>query len=130
MKSKSLITLSLLALILFVSIPLSANAFTCPGSVAPGTTPSDFDDLACLLIYDIINPLTYVLMMIALLVFFWGIMKVIYAAGDAKKIEEGKKFILWSIIALFVMVSVWGILNFVYSDLFGGSGFGYTQLPE
>ena len=54
---------------------------------------------------------------IVLLVFFWGLAKFIFNAGDEKKIEEGKRIMVWGIIALFVMVSIWGIIRLIQGDL-------------
>ena len=50
---------------------------------------------------------------LGLLAFFWGLVKFIFAAGDEAAKDEGKRIMLWGIIALFVMVSVWGIVNFI-----------------
>ena len=52
---------------------------------------------------------------IGLLAFFWGLVKFIFAGEEAKK--EGQHLMIWGLVALFVMVSVWGILRFFYSDL-------------
>lgn len=54
---------------------------------------------------------------IALLAFFWGLVKYIFT--DAK--EKGTQLMLWGIVALFVMVSVWGLVKFV------GNAFGVSQ---
>ncbi len=58
---------------------------------------------------------------IALLLFFWGIAKFIRAAGDEKAIAEGRRFMFWSVIALFVMASLVGIISFLQDASFGGS---------
>ena len=52
---------------------------------------------------------------IALLVFFWGLVKFIFAGAEAK--DEGKTLMIWGIVALFVMVSVWGLVRFIGSAL-------------
>ena len=52
---------------------------------------------------------------VALLVFFWGLVKFIFAGPEAKK--EGQDLMIWGVVALFVMVSVWGLVNFVGSAL-------------
>lgn len=52
---------------------------------------------------------------LALVLFFWGLVQFIMKSGDAKLRDEGKKRMIWGIIALFVMVSIYGILNFVGS---------------
>lgn len=54
---------------------------------------------------------------LALLYFFWGLAKFILRAGDETAREEGKQIMMWGIIALFVMVSIWGIVEFIASDL-------------
>jgi uncharacterized membrane protein len=53
---------------------------------------------------------------IALLVFFWGLVKFIYASSAEGK-SEGKNFMLWGIIALFVMIAVWGLVYFIIEQL-------------
>ena len=54
----------------------------------------------------------------ATIVFFWGIVKYIGAAGDEDKIAEGRKFMMWGLIGLFVMVAVWGIVS-LFVTFFG-----------
>jgi hypothetical protein len=34
-------------------------------------------------------------------------------AGDAQARKEGTKLIFWSVIGIFIMVSVWGLVNIV-----------------
>jgi heme/copper-type cytochrome/quinol oxidase subunit 4 len=58
---------------------------------------------------------------LALLGFFWGLVKFIFAQGNEEGKTEGKKIMLWGIVALFVMVSVWGLVRFI------GNAFGVNQ---
>ncbi|PCI29648.1 hypothetical protein COB55_01755 [Candidatus Wolfebacteria bacterium] len=53
----------------------------------------------------------------ALLLFFWGIAKFILSAGSEEKQSEGKSIMLWGVIALFVMTSIWGIVRFLSQSL-------------
>lgn len=53
---------------------------------------------------------------LAVLVFLWGVLKYVIASDDAGK-EQGRSFMLWGIIALFVMVSVWGLVNILRETL-------------
>lgn len=63
---------------------------------------------------DLINPLIGILVGLALLAFFWGIAKFIFrVGGDEKAVAEGKRIMIWGLIALFVMISVWGIIKFM-----------------
>ena len=49
---------------------------------------------------------------IALIVFFWGMAKYIFQSGNKDNHEEGRNLMVWGIITLFVMASVWGIVYF------------------
>ncbi len=66
----------------------------------------------------IIVQLIPVMFGIALIFFFWGMVQFISQAGNDKTREEGKKKMLWGVIALFVMLSIYGILYFI-GDLIG-----------
>ena len=61
----------------------------------------------------IINPIIVLGFVVATIVFFWGIVKFIWKADSDTDREEGKQSILYGIIGLFIMVSVYGILRFV-----------------
>jgi hypothetical protein len=70
----------------------------------------------------LVNPLIAVLVGVALLVFFWGLVKFVFRlGGDGEKaVDDGKRVMKWGLIALFVMVSVWGIIEFFQDALLGG----------
>ena len=53
---------------------------------------------------------------LALIYFIWGLMKFILAA-DSEAREEGKKGMWLGIVALFVIVSIWGIVAFISRTL-------------
>src|SRR3989344_6581421 len=73
----------------------------------------------------LINPLIGVLVGAALLVFFWGLARFIFRlGGDEKAVEEGKRIMKWGLIALFVMVSVRGVIGFFQDALLPGGGGG------
>ncbi len=66
----------------------------------------------------LVSRLTLIAAGVALLVFLWGLAKFIFkSGGDEKSHEEGIAIMKWGIVALFVMVSVWGIVNFMQSTL-------------
>lgn len=54
----------------------------------------------------------------ALIAFLWGVLKYLFAGSDEKQREESKQFMLWGIIGLTVMVSVWGLVS-VLANVFG-----------
>jgi hypothetical protein len=71
------------------------------------------------------------IMAIALVIFMGGAVRYIWMAGQgsadyAKKLRD---FLIWSLIALFVMLSVWGIVYFIGATLGIGQG-GNAPLPQ
>lgn len=60
-------------------------------------------------ILDLLIPITFAL---ALIFFFYGLAQFIRSVSD-KTIAEGKSKMIWGIIALFVMISIWGIIGFI-----------------
>ena len=61
----------------------------------------------------LINIALPIVVAIALLGFFWGLVKFIFAQGSEEAKADAKKIMLWGLIALFVMVSVWGLVGFI-----------------
>ena len=59
------------------------------------------------------NPFVGIIIGLAVLYFLWGVAQFVLSAGDEKKVEEGRKTMLWGIIALFVMVAMWGLAGLV-----------------
>lgn len=66
---------------------------------------------------------------LALLGFFWGLAIFVFQNGSEVDAEKGKNIMKWGLIALFIMVSVWGIIGFFQRDLGIQSGGGIIQLP-
>lgn len=64
----------------------------------------------------------------AFLLFLWGIAKFIYAAGkgDETGVREGKKVLLWGVIALFILTAFLVIAAFLRNEF----GFDETQPPD
>ena len=66
---------------------------------------------------------------IGLLAFFWGLVKFIFAAGNEDAKKDGQRLMIWGLVALFVMVSVWGLVQFIGNALDIDQG-GSVDLPE
>ena len=80
----------------------------------------NFSDLINLFL-GLVGALIPVVAGMTLLVFFWGLAKfVARVGGDEKAVSDGKNLMIWGVVGLFVMVSIWGILGFL-SDQFGFS---------
>lgn len=61
----------------------------------------------------IIDFMIPMLLSLAILVFFWGLVKYIANASDEAAKESGKTLMIWGMVAIFVMVAFWGIIGFV-----------------
>ncbi len=59
-----------------------------------------------------LNLLVPVVITLALIYFIWGIIQYVIAQSDEKKVDA-KKQIIYGVIAMFVIVSIWGITNFI-----------------
>lgn len=68
---------------------------------------------------------------VAFLVFVWGVARFIRSAGNEKEIKDSKNLLIWGIIGLFVLVTIWGIIAFLSSEFGFGSGTpGIPQIPS
>lgn len=65
----------------------------------------------------IVNMLIPIVMGLAVLVFFWGLVKYISSTSDESSKLDGKNLMIWGMIALFVMVALWGILGWFQNEL-------------
>lgn len=65
----------------------------------------------------IVKTLIPIVFSLALLFFFYGVAKFIWHGGDESKVEEGKRLMVWGVIALFVISSIWGITTFIGETL-------------
>lgn len=61
----------------------------------------------------IVSALLPIVVGIALLAFFWGLATYIFNAGNEDAKDRGKRIMIGGIIALFVAVSIWGIVGFI-----------------
>lgn len=73
--------------------------------------PRDFQGLIYFFIHSIIDPLVILTFSAALLYFLYGVLKYVQHADDPKERAEGVKMMSYGIVALFVMVSVWGLVG-------------------
>ena len=70
---------------------------------------------------DLRSLLSYVVPMIiglALVAFLWGIIKYLFGGEDEGVRKESKQFMIWGIVGLTVMVSLWSLVS-IFANLFG-----------
>lgn len=91
---------------LAISIPLSAVA----------QTVTDVNSFIQWLL-QFFNYVYYLLMTLVLVVFFWGLARFILSAGDERGRTNGRSMMLWGIVGIFVLVSLWAIVYFFTGSL-------------
>jgi cobalamin biosynthesis protein CobD/CbiB len=79
------------------------------------STIYDFEEM----LLDILDRLNYLFWLIAVAVFFWGVIKFISNADDATERQKGKNLIIWGIISFLVLLSIWGFVALILQDTFG-----------
>lgn len=105
----------------------SGNSLTNPVNTANprGTTnlvtcPKNFSDFVEIINYvtcTISRSIIPLLFAIALLVFIYGVVKYVIAGDGSDDREEGRWFMIYGIVGLFVMVSVWGLVGLVSNSV-------------
>ncbi len=71
-----------------------------------------------------------ILIALAVVIFLFGVLKFIFNAGNEEERTKGRNFMIWAIIGIVVMVSVWGLVYFVQNTfgLSNNNGFKQSQL--
>ena len=98
------------ALALLAALPLAASA--------QRVMTQELQDFL-IRIGAVITALTLIVSGLAVLFFIYGLVRFIANAGEEERRKEGKKAMGWGIIALFVMVSLWGIVTLIRSSVLG-----------
>lgn len=75
----------------------------------------------------IVAALVPILITLALVVFFFGLVRYLWGGSGAKH-AAGRNLMIWGLIALFVMVSVWGIIELA-QDALGIDAKSGTTIP-
>ena len=69
---------------------------------------------------NVLIPLVFGL---TLLIFIWGMFRFfIWGGGNDEERSKGKQLILWSIVGLVMMTSIWGIVNMFSGGIFPDQG--------
>lgn len=91
--------------------------------LVPAIAAAQVTDLnsALAFITGFINAAIPVLIGIAVLLFIWGVISFITAGDDAEKRSAARNRIIWGIVFIFVILSVWGLVN-ILLNTFGTGG--------
>ncbi len=101
------------------SFLFSILLFLAAPAVASAEAARTFQELAVDIV-DIFDATTAVLIVLGIVVYFYGVSTNILNFSDDGG-EKVRAYFFWGIIILFVMVSIWGILGLLKNTLFGES---------
>jgi hypothetical protein len=65
----------------------------------------------------IVNPLIRLLFAASLVLFAWGIVKFVRGAGDESERSIGRRHMLWGIVGMAIMVSVFAVIQIALGPL-------------
>lgn len=72
-------------------------------------------------VIQLVNVLIYLLISLALVGFLWGVVRFLASGSNEKLKTEGRQFMLYGILSLFVMTSMWAIIylmkDFLIADI-------------
>ena len=77
-----------------------------------------FSYITCL-IQTAVIPLIFA---VAIVIFVWGVVQFVINSDEEAKKEKGRQFMIWGIIGLTVMITVWSLVGIL------GSTFGFKNL--
>ena len=113
-------------IIVAVVLGLSPIIAMAQGVPTPGSPSLTNINTLVTSIGGIVKLLIPMMFAIAILVFFYGVVKYILAAGEEDSKATGRRIMIGGIIALFVIASVWGLVAFLGSATGIGQGGSIT----
>lgn len=82
-------------------------------------TKKDFTEVFTYLLCVMDSGIIPLLISIGLIIFLAGVIRFVSAGDDEEKRQGGRQMMIFGIIALFVMVGVWGFVNMLSNTFFG-----------
>jgi succinate dehydrogenase/fumarate reductase cytochrome b subunit len=96
-----------------------SQRFSCR-NLLPNSSVGDIINMGTCILLKSVVPLLFALAIVA---FVWGIIQYFLNPENEEKKKKGKSYMIWGLIALFVMVTMWALVA-VLSDTFFGEGNG------
>ena len=100
-------------------LALAAAAYSLPFVAFAGGAGETADSLVDLFnkINALINAFIPFLVGIAVLIIIWGVFNYIAGAGDEEKRAQAKSFIVWGVVGVFIMLSIWGLVSILVNSI-------------
>lgn len=98
-------------------LPKIAHAASSADSVVNSIVPKIVD--------NIVLPIVQLVFALAILIFVWGLVGFFRGAEDSEARTTGQQHILWGVVGMAIMVSVYGIIRLVANTVGQGSALGF-----
>ena len=92
-------------------LSLSAVAVAAPSLASAATIAELVRDAG-----GFMNTLIGIFIALAVVVFFWGLIRWLWSVGPDDA-HQGLKIMFWGLIAIFVMVSIWGLIRVIQGSV-------------
>lgn len=126
-KIKKVFLAMLFALSLVPAVPVMAQSSPGGGSICDSSV-GDIADVMLLGVCIIRKALIPLLITLSIVLFIVGVIKYISKADEPAEREEGRNFMIYGIVALFVMVSIWGLVGIIQGTFGLGTNVLIPQL--
>lgn len=110
-------------------IVILSSLFFFPIYLVLADTPN-LGDIFTKIINTIITPLIPLLIGLGLVAFFWGLIKYFTSIENDEEKKKARSLIIYGVIILFVMVSVWGLVNILKNTFFSEGGLDPDSIPQ
>lgn len=81
-----------------------------------------FKDLVLYFITDFIKPITVLILALAVVYFLWNIAEIIRSSKQGEELANLKTKAFWGVVAIFVMTSLWGLVQILVNTFVPGAG--------
>lgn len=75
------------------------------------------DSLVQKMFVSILNPIIELLGVLAVVYFLFGVLQYIINSDNEDGIERAKKYMMWGLIGMFIMVSAWGFIGLIQGTI-------------
>jgi len=115
----------------FISFVVLATIASATGGTSIATGATTLANTVNTINTTIVKAVGTLFLSMAVVAFFWGVVQYIWGLreGTPDKITKGNQFMVWGLVALFVMFSVYGIINYAGS-IFGITPGGTITIPD
>lgn len=111
----------------FVFIGLSSFSFSEAADICKDTNVlTDFTGIINYISCTLVKSVIPLLITLSVVGFIWGIIQYFLNPDNEEKKKNGKSFMVWGLIAIFVITSIWGLVGV----LSGTFDFGTVMIPQ